>query len=122
MTEPTDDEIAFFARAEGIKVRTGAGAVKLVRAALAKWCNQAQAEEPVAYSIGNTLKWHEGKGLTNAQLFAAPQPVAREPLTDEQIDTAWRSVDYKQPYDSFRIAVARAIEAAHGIKGGQHGL
>jgi len=32
-------------------------------------------------------------------------------LTDEEIDAAWRSVDYTQEYGLFRIAVARAIEA-----------
>ena len=32
-------------------------------------------------------------------------------LTDEQIDAAWRSVDYTQPYADFRMAVGRAIEA-----------
>lgn len=42
-------------------------------------------------------------------------PPARKPLTDEQIDAAWRSVDYTQPYEGFRIAIARAIERAHGI-------
>ena len=46
-------------------------------------------------------------------LYAAPP--ARKPLTDEQIDAAWRSVDYTQPYEGFRIAIARAIERAHGI-------
>jgi hypothetical protein len=32
-------------------------------------------------------------------------------LTDKEIDTAWRSVDYTVPYNQFRIDVARAIEA-----------
>jgi hypothetical protein len=32
-------------------------------------------------------------------------------LTDEEIDIAWRSVDYTVPYAQFRIDVARAIEA-----------
>ena len=32
-------------------------------------------------------------------------------LTDEEIDTAWRSVDYTVPYSQFRIDVAKAIEA-----------
>lgn len=39
----------------------------------------------------------------------------RKPLTNEQIDSAWRSVDYTQSYENFRIAIARAIERAHGI-------
>ena len=33
-------------------------------------------------------------------------------LSDEEIDKAWRSVDYTVPYDQFRIDVARAIIAA----------
>jgi len=32
-------------------------------------------------------------------------------LTDEEIDIAWRSVDYTVPYEQFRIDVAHAIEA-----------
>lgn len=39
----------------------------------------------------------------------------RKPLTEDEIDRAWRSVDYKISYDNFRIEVARAIERAHGI-------
>ena len=31
-------------------------------------------------------------------------------LTAAQIDEAWRSVDYKVPYEQFRIDVSRAIE------------
>jgi hypothetical protein len=42
-------------------------------------------------------------------------PAAFTPLTDERIDAAWRSVDYTQSYENFRIAIARAIERAHGI-------
>ena len=32
-------------------------------------------------------------------------------LTDEEIDIAWRSVDYTVPYSQFRIDIAKAIEA-----------
>ena len=39
-----------------------------------------------------------------------------KPLTDEQIDKAWRSVDYTVPWEQHRIDIARAIEAAHNIK------
>lgn len=84
MTEPTDDEIVFFARAEGIKVRTGAGAVKLVRAALAKWGNQAQAEEPVAWAATSEDGVVEALGMNQSRrfdtpLYLAPQSVVREP-------------------------------------------
>ena len=40
-----------------------------------------------------------------------------KPLTEDEIDKAWRSVDYRISYDNFRIEVARAIERAHGIGG-----
>jgi len=32
-------------------------------------------------------------------------------LTDEEIDKAWRSVDYTVPWDQHRIDIAKAIEA-----------
>jgi hypothetical protein len=32
-------------------------------------------------------------------------------LTDEEIDKAWRSVDYTVPWEQHRIDIARAIEA-----------
>ena len=44
-------------------------------------------------------------------------PPQRKPLTDEEIDKAWRSCDYTVPWEQHRIDIARAIEAAHGIKG-----
>lgn len=28
--------------------------------------------DPVAYSVGRTLHWHEGRGVSDAQLYAAP--------------------------------------------------
>ena len=47
-----------------------------------------------------------------AASYPADQEAARPALSDEQIDKAWRSVDYTQPYDQFRMAVGRAIEQA----------
>ena len=32
-------------------------------------------------------------------------------LTDDEIDKAWRSVDYTVPWEQHRIDIARAIEA-----------
>jgi hypothetical protein len=40
-------------------------------------------------------------------------------LTDEEIDAAWRSVDYTVDYEQFRIDVARAVEAK--LKEKNHG-
>lgn len=58
MTEPTDAEIVAFAVENGMRVRTGSGAVKFARAVLAKWGSQPvgaqpapqqEAQEPVAW-------------------------------------------------------------------------
>ena len=47
-------------------------------------------------------------------------PAVVEPLTDEQIVGVMHSIPINAA-PSYHIAFARAIEAAHGIKGGQHG-
>ena len=52
-------------------------------------------------------------------LYTTP-PAAQRPwvgLTDEEIDQAWRSLDYTVSWEQHRIDIARAIEAAHGITG-----
>lgn len=52
-----------------------------------------------------------------AALAAAPQPVVREPLTDEQIREMWHD---SRPNRFEAVSFARAIERAHGIpKGNQ---
>jgi len=49
---------------------------------------------------------------------AAPQPVAREPLSEAQREEIIEAVNwYNFPRD-----VIDAVERAHGIKGGQHGI
>lgn len=40
-------------------------------------------QEPVAYSCGRTLYWHEGKGVTDAQLYTSPQPISE--LSDNRV-------------------------------------
>jgi hypothetical protein len=42
---------------------------------------QAEKAEPVAYSIGRTLHWHEGRGVNDAQLYTPPAPAA--PVQEE---------------------------------------
>ena len=56
-------------------------------------------------------------------LYLAPQPVAREPLTDEQLAEMMRETwGCASIAPRHAMKFARAIEAAHGIgiKGGQH--
>ena len=48
-------------------------------------------------------------------LYTSP-PAQRKPLTDEQIETVWRSVQANDFHDCVK-PFARAIEAAHNIKG-----
>lgn len=121
MTEPTDAEILALALELGIRMRTGGGVIKLVNAALAKWGNQAQAAEPVAWLhdcaalLTNDVElWidacpHCGKPRN------APQPVAREPLEPcmDNVEGINARLHFRRGW--------KAAEQAHGIKGGQHG-
>lgn len=52
--------------------------------------------------------------------ISKPMPMAPEwqTLTEQEIDTTWRSVDYTVAYSQFRIDVARAIEAKLKEKNG----
>lgn len=63
-----------------------------------------KAQEPVAYSVGNTLHWHEGKGMTNVQLYAAPPA---KTLSDERIEAIYAEHIGDK---GMRFAFARAIE------------
>jgi len=50
-------------------------------------------------------------GITPQMMDALQQQRTWVGLTDEEIDKAWRSVDYTVPWDQHRIDIARAIEA-----------
>ena len=56
--------------------------------------------------------------------WSTPQPVAREPLTDEQKNAMWvaATIELPSPQNCYLRGMADA-ERAHGIgiKGGQHG-
>lgn len=76
------------------------------------------------------LNEHHGALGQEAKLplyTAQPPQAVREPLTDAQIARIARSVLEAPAADGVPLAwtlavgIARAIEAAHGIKGGQHG-
>jgi len=49
-------------------------------------------------------------------VYTTPQPAQRKPLTDEEIETVWRSVQANDFHDCVK-PFARAIEAKHNIKG-----
>jgi hypothetical protein len=87
---------------------------------------EAEKVEPVAWgmpdAVGNivdtitendrqedTTSW---SSQYTAPLYLAPPPAQpAKPLSDAEIDAAWRSVDYTQPYEQFRMSIGRAIEA-----------
>ena len=52
--------------------------------------------------------------------WRTPQPVVREPLTDEQIKDEASHHGFIGSTEML-VKFVRGIEAAHGIKGGQHG-
>ena len=126
---PTDAEIIAVAATEGVRVRTGAVAIKFARAVLAKWGQPAQAAEPVAWLD----PWTGTKVTTDYDAYGKhgiplvrQQPVARVPLTPERVKEIVRGAGYDQcgiP-DTERAAFINGLrhgEQAHGIKGGQHG-
>ena len=89
---------------------------------------QAQAAEPVAWLdpwTGTKVTTdYDAYGKHGIPLYTAPQPVAREPLTDEQIDRAIAELGLNYLADAHatnRAVLRKLCHHAHGIKGGQHG-
>lgn len=74
----------------------------------------AHPAQPVAFSVGRTLHWHEGNGITDAQLYANPagDAIRDEVLNDDQIEDIWAAVS--PPFDGEvdMIEYAREIESA----------
>lgn len=97
---------ALEADAQSIDVAYSQGFIEGERATIV---SQAVPQDPVAYSVGNTLHWHDGKGLTNAQLYAAPQQRPR--LTDAEIKAIEHETDMKSSIGDWSNYFARAIEA-----------
>lgn len=113
-------------------------AYSLASAVLAKWGQPAQAAEPVAwrvhpfdYSIGHegvyamTMRedqreaWRR-KGWNTEPLFAAPQPVAREPLP-KFLALKFHARRDKKAAVTLLFPGHEAADAwVRGIKGGQH--
>ena len=75
--------------------------------------------------IGTPFAWRKAYLVAFARAVLAKwgqptPPAVVEPLTDEQIVGVMHSIPINAA-PSYHIAFARAIEQAHGIKGGQHG-
>ncbi len=95
---------------------------RAMRAAIAKWGQPAHSGEPVAYTVaGPVTDWSRDFSAYKTKtyvrpVFTAPQPVEREPLTDEQ----WQRI--ADLTDSILTRATKdEIERVTGIKGGQHG-
>ena len=94
--------------------------VAAMQAAIDKWGQPAQAAEPVAWLD----PWTGTKVTTDYDAYGKhgiplvrQQPVAREPLTPEQIQDLLLCGD---PTDEEMRLIRIGWDAAHGIKGGQH--
>jgi ribosomal protein L11 methylase PrmA len=89
-----------------------------IEAYLAK---QQVEQEPVGYVTSETINdynkwtdmWKEKREPFVIPLYTSPQ--AREPLSDDDIESVWRTVEASDFRDCV-VPFARAIEAYHGIK------
>ena len=82
-------------------------------------------QEPVKFNctVVDDAHYHDGRNIVGKEyadhsdvfpLYARPQ--AREPLTDEQIESIWDSTLSEDVGITALRKIARAIENAHGIK------
>ena len=100
--------------------------VAAMQAAIDKCGQPAQVSEPVAWLdpwTGTKVTTdYDAYGKHGTPLYTTPQPVAREPLTDEQIAEMMRDTwGCASIAPRHALEFARVVERAHGIKGGQHG-
>ena len=120
---PTDAELKAMWQIHAADI---GGIFDFARAVLAKWGQPAQAAEPVAWLdpwTGTKVTTdYDAYGKHGIPLYTAPKPVEREPLTPEQIAEMMRDTwGCASIAPRHALAFARAVERAHGIKGGQHG-
>ena len=142
-TEPTDAELKAMWQLHAADI---GGIFYYARAVLAKWGQPAQAAEPAQADEYPALvcdycgaltpdPWHSS-GMLHGKMSkhihscdacaargAAEAQDTRGPLTDEQIHAIYDEVARRESYAGAvtRRSIVRAIEAAHGITGGQHG-
>ena len=91
-----------------------------LRAYMSKWGQPVVAGEPVAWAATSEDGVVEALGMNQSRrfdtpLYLAPQPVAREPLTPEQIQDLLLCGN---PTDEEMRLIRIGWDAAHGIKGG----
>ena len=140
--KPTDAEIIALAD----ETRTGEPGrggyilpISFARAVLAKWGQPAHSGEPVAWlspwRADQVTTDYDAYGARGTPLYTAPQPVEREPLSDEEVDSLCKvgfvyvidgkvtrtPTQYRDELKAAQRYGLRKGERAHGIKGGQHG-
>jgi hypothetical protein len=108
------DVLSYNPHSENCKAKQ---AITAIKAALAQ-----PEQEPVAWRIKVETKLRDGSldvgyQPRNEKMSAYDEPLYTHPqrtwvgLTDEEVDKAWRSVDYTVPWEQHRIDIAKAIEA-----------
>ena len=130
--EPTDEEIE--AVVQACRAR-GLYEFDVFRAVLAKWGQPAHSGEPVATVIkrGASRDWMSERlgGLPDGvySLYLAPQPVEREPLTDEQVDSLCKvghvyTIDGKVTRTPTQYRDELAAAQRYGLRNGEraHGI
>ena len=141
MTEPTDAELKAMWQLHAADI---GGIFYYARAVLAKWGQPAQAAEPVYafrrkglddFCTCTEKRYAELSAKPNLFeiriFYTAPQPVAREPLTDEQIKALMQAhrtamlmtCKARVPECGEFAAIAQDLDwlcESFGIKGGQH--
>lgn len=144
---PTDPEIAalrseFGITSNGRGIKEFTQVRDFARAVLARWGQPAHSGEPVAWA---KMDGGQARGVSNADksadpewvpLYPAPQPVEREPLSDEKVDSLCKvgpvyapdgkvtrtPAQYRDELEAAQRYGLRKGERAHGIKKvGQHG-
>ena len=129
---PTDTELKAMWQIHAADI---GGIFYYARAVLAKWGAPAQAAEPVAWLdpwTGTKVTTdYDAYGKHGIPLYTAPKPVAREPLTDEQIKALMQAhrtamlmtCKARVPECGEFAAIAQDLDwlcESFGIKGGQH--
>ena len=134
--KPTDHEIDVFVQ---VCREKGMRELDVFQAVLAKWGQPAHSGEPVAWlspwRADQVTTDYDAYGEHGIPLYTAPKPVAREPLSDEEVDSLCKvgfvyvldgkvtrtPAQYRDELKAAQRYGLRKGEHAHGIKGGQHG-
>ena len=120
-TQPTDAELKAMWQQHAADI---GGIFDFARAVLAKWGQPAQAEEPVARTFASHAAGEAGYCLfsrpvpSETPLYAAPQPVEREPLSAAQKQHIHNETGAGH---ALICLVESYLLDANGIKGSQHG-